>query len=645
MLCSLSRTRRIFLQSVAACYAMAFSSLYTQIPGLYGHNGIHPVHSGNDGRRESFLERPTLVWVLRDMLELSHEHTLDAMCLAGTLLAVLAAFLQGVLGGKVIFGILWVLYLSLYQVGGVFLWFQWDILLLEVGFLCILIAPLVEDGKSRPWDGLNMELVRWLLFRMMFANGLVKLTSECPSWWGLTAMPLHYESQCLPGPLAWFAFNYLPSAFHRFSVASTFMIEIPMTFLFYAPTSHLRKFAYSTQVILMLTIMLTGNYNFFNLLFMTLCISLSDDSWWSKAYKGKKRNILLRLLLFCFNLGVISLLLYGFIFYFFNNESMKFEIKFNLMDLRRFIGKATPIGIAIGSAYLGFSVLTLLAQTLFSLKDGLIHFITMIVGAVFHILLAALIFSKSLPVFVNGLDGAQIPQMLLPLNNPALHQLNNLHIANSYGLFRRMTGEGGRPEVVLLGSRNRVDWEEIEFLYKPGNLSGMPSFVLPHQPRLDWQMWFIALQGKFHIDKWFVNLCLRLVQGKRDVWDLLDRSSNHFDERFAPKYIKAQLYHYHFTSPTEKFGDKNPWWSRELIDPEFIAAVDKDTLEYYTEKIELNETHLAEDGAHPMLRKSLRWIRKRTKEYPPHVVVWTISVLFLPLISKLIFTCFRGLQY
>ena len=138
-------------------------------------------------------------------------------------------------------------------------------------------------------------LVRWLLFRMMFASGCVKLTSGCPAWWGLTAMPTHYRysyyttlvwfflafpcsSQCLPTPLAWVA-ALLPDWLHRLSVLATFVIEIPLTFLFFAPTAALRKLTAVCQVFLMVNIMLTGNYNFFNLLYIGLCLSLADNSW------------------------------------------------------------------------------------------------------------------------------------------------------------------------------------------------------------------------------------------------------------------------------------------------------------------------------------------------------------------------------
>ena len=91
-------------------------------------------------------------------------------------------------------------------------------------------------------------------------------------------MPTHYFSQCLPTPLAWFAAN-MADWLHKLSVLSTFIIEIPLTFLFFAPSAVLRKLTFCCQVFLMIVIMLSGNYNFFNLLYIGLCVSLADDSW------------------------------------------------------------------------------------------------------------------------------------------------------------------------------------------------------------------------------------------------------------------------------------------------------------------------------------------------------------------------------
>lgn len=175
-----------------------------------------------------------------------------------------------------VFILLWVLYLSVYQIGQVFLYFQWDIMLLESGCITILVAPLFYNSKSRtstPRDRICFWLIKWLFFRLMFASGVVKLTSKCPMWWGLTGMSLilyyhvkikssrllyvaltvHYESQCIPTTLAWY-FHHLPVWFHKLSVVATLIIEIILPFLFFSPFRKLRVFACYGQVRIILFI-------------------------------------------------------------------------------------------------------------------------------------------------------------------------------------------------------------------------------------------------------------------------------------------------------------------------------------------------------------------------------------------------------
>lgn len=136
------------------------------------------------------------------------------------------------------------------KVGQTFMWFQWDILLLEAGFLTALMAPiralpfLCETG---PHTDLTFWLVRWLLFRLMFASGVVKLTSGCPKWWSLTALDVHFESQCIPTPLAWFA-HHLPAPLLKLSVVGTYVIEIAIPFLFFVPIKNLRVLSFILQV-------------------------------------------------------------------------------------------------------------------------------------------------------------------------------------------------------------------------------------------------------------------------------------------------------------------------------------------------------------------------------------------------------------
>ena len=153
---------------------------------------------------------------------------------------------------------------------------------------------------------------------------------------------------------------------------------------------------------------------------------------------------------------------------------------------------------------------------------------------------------------VSGCVTLQIFSVDAPGESAVLRAVEPLRIVNSYGLFAVMTTE--RPEIVVEGSNDGATWLAYEFPYKPGDLRRAPPIVAPHQPRLDWQMWFAAL-GNYQSNRWFVGFMLRLLQGEPSVQRLLQY--NPFPKA-PPKYIRARLYQYHFT----KFGQPG-WWKRE----------------------------------------------------------------------------------
>jgi hypothetical protein len=130
-------------------------------------------------------------------------------------------------------------------------------------------------------------------------------------------------------------------------------------------------------------------------------------------------------------------------------------------------------------------------------------------------------------------------------------------IVNRYGLFAVMTTS--RPEIVIEGSADGQDWREYVFRYKPGPLQRSPTWTGPHQPRLDWQMWFAAL-GDFRQNPWFVLLMLRLLEGSPSVVALLD--SNPFPEG-PPRYVRARLYDYRFSDSATR-AENGQWWVREF---------------------------------------------------------------------------------
>ena len=272
-------TRWIFLRLLGFVYLFAFVSLWTQVSGLMGHNGILPVDQFMTGANDFFDQKgigvgryhilPTFCWLN------SSDGFLQFQCIAGVILALL--LIVGIAPVPCLV-LLWAFYLSLTIVGQDFLGFQWDTLLLETGFLSIFFAPLrLLPGLSReaPPSRIVLWLLRLLLFKLMFSSGCVKLASGDPAWRHLTALTFHYQTQPLPTWIAWYS-NQSPLWFLKFSCAAMFAIELSAPFLIFMPRQ-VRFPGGAAIAFLQIFILLTGNYTFFNLLTLALCLLLVDD--------------------------------------------------------------------------------------------------------------------------------------------------------------------------------------------------------------------------------------------------------------------------------------------------------------------------------------------------------------------------------
>jgi len=461
--------RRWFLRLLGVVYLIAFGSLWIQIDGLIGHDGITPLTPWLQAVRDHFGPEayrlyPTVFWLN------SSDGFLHLICGAGVVLS-LVLIIQ--IAPTVCLILLWALYLSLSVAGQIFLNFQWDYLLLEAGFFSIFLAPLSlfpsRRGKPRLSRWAHFLLL-WLLFRLMFMSGVVKLTSGDDSWWNLSALLYHYETQPLPTPLAWWA-HQLPAWFHATSVVVMFSIELGAPFLLFGPRC-LRLIGVASLLILQALIALTGNYCFFNLLAASLCLLAIDDAAW--PHPGRQRPL-----------------------------------------PRTTTGPSWPPWI-------------LIPVTFFAL--GL-----------------------SGPLLWNAFfPEADFP----PLFAVAYGYVEPFRSLNGYGLFRVMTKT--RPEIVVEGSPDGVNWKPYEFKYKVGDPGRAPPIVAPHQPRLDWQMWFAALADVRH-EPWFVNFLVRLLQGSPPVLRLL--KENPFPDA-PPRYVRARLFQYHFTDITER-NQAGAWWKRQ----------------------------------------------------------------------------------
>lgn len=213
-------TSWLFLRLLGAIYLVAFASFGAQAAGLIGSHGILPVTDFLRGMHEylgvsAYWNVPTLLWLN------SGDVFLRVIWIAGVCLSLL--LLLGANARVVRLG-LFTLYLSLDTAGQVFMTYQWDALLLEAGFLAVFLGSEV----------VIVRLFRWLLYRLIFLSGAVKLLSGDPTWRHFTALPVHYQTQPLPTPLVWY-FYQLPQWFQRVSVGFLFFVELVVPLLVLAP--------------------------------------------------------------------------------------------------------------------------------------------------------------------------------------------------------------------------------------------------------------------------------------------------------------------------------------------------------------------------------------------------------------------------
>lgn len=174
----------------------------------------------------------------------------------------------------------------------------------------------------------------------------------------------------------------------------------------------------------------------------------------------------------------------------------------------------------------------------------------------FAAVLAAVIFTSTLSMLWSTTSGRPLPAF----NEAVVRALVQWHVVNNYHVFPIITT--ARPELVLEGSLDGNTWKAYGFRYKPGELTRAPPFVVPHQPRLDWQLWFAALYPpNSRVAYWFYDFMHRVLEGSPDVLALMGH--NPFPDH-PPKYLRARLETYKFSTPAVK-RETGQWWTSKPL--------------------------------------------------------------------------------
>jgi hypothetical protein len=258
--------RLILERGIAVVYVFAFVAAARQFRALIGEHGLLPVPRYLAG--QSFRQTPSVFHV-----HYSDRFFATVAWLGALLSAAMAVGLAGVLplwAAVLLWLLLWLLYLSIVNVGQTWYSFGWESLLLEAGFLAIFLG---NDRVAPPL--LAMWLARLLLFRLEFGAGLIKLRGDS-CWRDLTALYYHHETQPMPGPLSWF-FHHLPKPLHRVEVLGNHFAQLIVPFGLFAPQP-VASIAGAIVVITQLWLVVSGNFAWLNWLTILLGCSVIDAS-------------------------------------------------------------------------------------------------------------------------------------------------------------------------------------------------------------------------------------------------------------------------------------------------------------------------------------------------------------------------------
>ncbi len=250
---------------MAVIYLVAFLVAANQFRPLLGERGMLPV--SDFVRRVPFTKAPSLF----------HVHCTDRffalVAWSGTGLAALA--LSGVTDhapagvSMLVWLTLWALYLSIVNVGQTWYSFGWETLLLEAGFLAVFLGP---DAFAPPT--LVVVLIRWLVFRVEFGAGMIKMRGdEC--WRDLTCLIYHHETQPMPGPFSWW-FHRLPVRLHKAEALGNHVAQLVMPFLLFTPQP-VAGVAAAVIIVTQLWLMVSGNFSWLNAVTIALALPALGD--------------------------------------------------------------------------------------------------------------------------------------------------------------------------------------------------------------------------------------------------------------------------------------------------------------------------------------------------------------------------------
>jgi lipase maturation factor len=518
-------TRWLILRLLAFVYVFAFLGILVQGLPLLGSHGLTPAQQYVDWlhrNHETFWDTPSLF-----MLDAS-DTAIIAWAIVG--LVISAAVLAGYANLPMLL-VLWFIYGSYERVGQLWWAFGWEIQLLET---TLLAAFLVHPYDPRPLRAPSppntaIVLMRWLVFRIMLGAGLIKWRGDA-CWRELTCLDAHFETQPIPNPLS-AVFHQLPHPVLAGGVVFNHIVELVLPWFAFGPRI-MRLVAACGMASFQIVLILSGNLAFLNWLTLIPVLACFDDDFLLRLVPTRARTWLrnrlpppgdrdFKQLAIAFGAGLVAIVLWG--------------------PLFGSLGAGTEVILALVLAG-GVIALAIWHRARIVSPSRRLDGHQLAVGV-----LAALVALKSC-VVVDNLAFAKHQAMN--------RSYDRLALVNTYGAFGSVDME--RHELIIEGTRDSdpatATWRAYELPCKPGDLARRPCVLGPFHRRLDWLIWFSAMEDQ-PSDPWVLHLVWKLLDGDRGIRTLL--AVDPFDGA-PPTWIRIRRFIYHL----QPLG-ADTWWTRD----------------------------------------------------------------------------------
>jgi hypothetical protein len=261
-------TRLLLERGIGVICLIAFLTALNQFKPLLGEHGLLPVPLFV--KQVPFRESPSLFFFLPRDFAFTAGAWLGIV-LSCLVISGLAARYSWLAAG--VWAAIYLLYLSFVNVGQTFYGFGWESILLEACFFAMFLG-----GANLVPQRIPIWIFRWLLFRIMFGAGLIKLRGD-PCWRNLTCLNYYYETQPMPNPLSWY-FHWAPHWFGKGGVLFNHFSELIVPFAYFLPQPF-AGIAGIITVVFQLSIIASGNLSWLNWMTLFLAFSLFDAQFFS----------------------------------------------------------------------------------------------------------------------------------------------------------------------------------------------------------------------------------------------------------------------------------------------------------------------------------------------------------------------------